>query len=40
VLLGIDDWQLVDPLGPSPNRERPVDDIIEQLKQVHGLSRG
>jgi acetoin utilization deacetylase AcuC-like enzyme len=40
VLLGDDNWQLVDPLGPSPRRERPVDDIVEQVKQVHGLGRG
>jgi acetoin utilization deacetylase AcuC-like enzyme len=39
VLLGDPDWQWVDPLGPSPSRERPVDDIIERVKQVHGLAR-
>jgi acetoin utilization deacetylase AcuC-like enzyme len=39
VLLGDPDWQCVDPLGPSPSRERPVDDIVEQVKQVHGLAR-
>jgi acetoin utilization deacetylase AcuC-like enzyme len=37
VLLDADDWQLVDPLGPSPRRERPVDDIIERVQQAHGL---
>lgn len=32
-----DDWQVVDPLGPSPHAERPVDDILACVKQVHGL---
>jgi acetoin utilization deacetylase AcuC-like enzyme len=40
VLLGDDDWQLVDPLGPSPGGERSVDDIIHQVSQVHKLDRG
>ncbi len=40
VLLGDDDWQLVDPLGPSPQGEQPVDDVIEQVRYVHGLGRG
>ena len=40
VLLGDQDWQWVDPLGPSPGRERSVDDIIQQVKQVHRLARG
>jgi acetoin utilization deacetylase AcuC-like enzyme len=40
VLLGDDHWELVDPLGPAPHRERPVDDIIEQVKRVHGLNHG
>jgi acetoin utilization deacetylase AcuC-like enzyme len=40
VLLGDPERQWVDPLGRSPTRERPVDDIIEQVKQVHGLARG
>ncbi|MGD9147444.1 MAG: histone deacetylase [Anaerolineae bacterium] len=40
VLLDDDDWQLVDPLGPSPRRERPVDGIIERVRQIHGLDRG
>jgi acetoin utilization deacetylase AcuC-like enzyme len=35
VLLGDDD--VIDPLGPSPRAERPVDDWVEQLKGVHGL---
>jgi acetoin utilization deacetylase AcuC-like enzyme len=39
VLLGDDDWQLVDPLGPSPRRERPVNGIIERVQQIHGLIR-
>jgi acetoin utilization deacetylase AcuC-like enzyme len=38
VLLGDDDWQVVDPLGPSPYSERPVDDVITQVKVVHGLA--
>jgi acetoin utilization deacetylase AcuC-like enzyme len=33
-------WQLVDPLGPSPYREQPVDNIIERVRDVHGLTRG
>jgi hypothetical protein len=40
VLLGDEAWQLVDPLGPSPSRERPVSEIIERVKQIHGLTRG
>jgi acetoin utilization deacetylase AcuC-like enzyme len=39
VLLDDDDWQLVDPLGPSPHRERPVEGIIEQVRHTHGLDR-
>jgi acetoin utilization deacetylase AcuC-like enzyme len=39
VLLGDADWQLVDPLGPSPRRERPVDDILEQVRRIHHLDR-
>ncbi len=35
VLLGDDDWRLVDPLGPSPGGERPVDDVIARVRQVH-----
>ncbi len=37
VLLGDKEWRLVDPLGPSPRPERPVDEIIARVKQVHGL---
>ncbi len=37
VLLDDGDWQLVDPLGPSPRPERSVDDIIAQVQHVHGL---
>lgn len=37
VLLDDGDWQLVDPLGPSPRRERPVDDVITRVNLVHGL---
>jgi len=33
-------WRLVDPLGPSPSREQPVDEIVERVRKVHGLSRG
>jgi acetoin utilization deacetylase AcuC-like enzyme len=39
VLLDDDDWPLVDPLGPSPRREHPVDAIIERTQQAHGLNR-
>ena len=35
VLLGDD--EIVDPLGPSPRGERPVDELVEHLKGVHGL---
>jgi acetoin utilization deacetylase AcuC-like enzyme len=40
VLLDGGDWQLVDPLGPSPGREQPVDDVIARLREAHGLDRG
>ena len=40
VLLGDDDWKLVDPLGPSPRKEHPVDDIVARVKQAHGLGHG
>jgi acetoin utilization deacetylase AcuC-like enzyme len=40
VLLGDNGWQLVDPLGPSPFGEQPVDDVIARVKQVHKLNRG
>jgi acetoin utilization deacetylase AcuC-like enzyme len=39
VLLGDENWQLVDPLGPSPRSERAVDDVIARLRQVHDLAR-
>jgi acetoin utilization deacetylase AcuC-like enzyme len=39
VLLGDEERRLVDPLGPSPRPERPVDDIIARVKQVHSLDR-
>jgi acetoin utilization deacetylase AcuC-like enzyme len=38
VLMDDRDWQLVDPLGPSPHRERPVDDVVERVRQIHGLA--
>ena len=40
VLLGDETWQLVDPLGPSPGQEQPVNDIVERVRQIHGLTRG
>jgi acetoin utilization deacetylase AcuC-like enzyme len=40
VLLGDPEWKLVDPLGPSPGRERPVDEIVARVQQVHGMHRG
>lgn len=39
VLLDSEAWQLVDPLGPSPNRERPVTEIVERVRQIHGFTR-
>jgi acetoin utilization deacetylase AcuC-like enzyme len=39
ILLGDDDWQLVDPLGTSPRREHSVDDVIERVRQIHDLRR-
>jgi acetoin utilization deacetylase AcuC-like enzyme len=39
LLLGDADWRLVDPLGPSPRAERPVDEVIARVRQVHGLER-
>jgi acetoin utilization deacetylase AcuC-like enzyme len=39
VLLGDENWQVVDPLGPSPRQERSVDDVIERVRQVHNLTR-
>jgi acetoin utilization deacetylase AcuC-like enzyme len=40
VLLGDEAWQLVDPLGPSPSRERPVTEVVERVRQIHRLTRG
>jgi hypothetical protein len=39
VLLGDDDWTLVDPLGESPYGERPVDDVIMRVRQAHNMDR-
>lgn len=36
VLLG--EEKVVDPLGPSPHEEHPVDGLLETLKEIHGLS--
>jgi acetoin utilization deacetylase AcuC-like enzyme len=35
-LLGKD--TIADPLGPSPYAERPVDDLVARLKEVHNLN--
>jgi acetoin utilization deacetylase AcuC-like enzyme len=35
-LLGKD--TIADPLGPSPHAERPVDDLVARLKEVHNLN--
>ncbi len=40
VLLGDGNWELVDPLGPSPYRERSVDEVIARVLQAHGMDRG
>jgi len=40
VLLDDKDWKLMDPLGSSPRGERPVDDVIARVKQIHGLDHG
>ena len=37
VLLGDPGSAVVDPLGPSPRREREVDDIVSQVRKVHAL---
>jgi acetoin utilization deacetylase AcuC-like enzyme len=29
---------VVDPIGPSPRPERPVDALIARLKEMHGLN--
>ncbi|MFC2046272.1 histone deacetylase [Chloroflexota bacterium] len=39
VLLDDNDWQLIDPLGSSPFRERAVDDVIARVRQAHGMDR-
>jgi acetoin utilization deacetylase AcuC-like enzyme len=39
VLLGDEGWQQVDPLGPSPRAERPVDDVVARVREIHGLAR-
>ncbi len=36
VLLG-DEMLPPDPLGPSPRSERPVDDVIAQVRRIHNL---
>jgi len=36
VLLDGSSWDIVDPLGPSPRAERPVDDIIGRVLDAHG----
>jgi acetoin utilization deacetylase AcuC-like enzyme len=40
VLLGDEGWQLVDPLGPSPRRERSVDDVVARVREEHSFVRG
>jgi acetoin utilization deacetylase AcuC-like enzyme len=40
VLMDGESWQLLDPLGPSPNREQSVSDVVARVRQVHNLSRG
>ncbi len=40
VLLGDEGWQVVDPLGPSPYAERPIDDLLGRVKEVHRLAGG
>lgn len=32
------DGQVMDPLGPPPIPERPVDELIAQLRRIHGLA--
>jgi hypothetical protein len=29
---------IADPFGPSPHSERPVDELIGRLKEVHDLN--
>ena len=35
-LLG--DVEIVDPIGPSISKERPIDSLVDQLCDVHGLT--
>jgi len=35
VLMGED--EVVDPLGPSPHEEHPVDELVARLRELHGL---
>jgi acetoin utilization deacetylase AcuC-like enzyme len=37
VLLGDRDWTVVDPLGPSPRSEKPIDVIIQRVRHIHNL---
>lgn len=37
VLLGLEEWRLIDPLGPSPYKERGVEEIVKRVKGLHGL---
>jgi acetoin utilization deacetylase AcuC-like enzyme len=37
VLVDGEAWDPVDPLGPSPHRERAVDDVIARVRDAHGL---
>ena len=37
VLLGDAEAAVVDPLGPSPHGERGIDDVVSQVKRIHGL---
>ncbi len=39
VLLGDEGWKLMDPLGPSPRKERSVDDVVARVQEEHGLLR-
>jgi len=39
VLLGDENWSMVDPLGSSPHGERSVDEIIARVVQLHDLGR-
>jgi acetoin utilization deacetylase AcuC-like enzyme len=37
VLLDGREWRPVDPLGPCPYSEKPVDEIIARVRQIHAL---